>query len=51
VIPNVVVYDDETDIYGIDYTRIIPYLIEAIKEQQKTIESMEKEIGYENSGY
>jgi len=44
VIPNVVVYDDETDIYGIDYTRIIPYLIEAIKEQQKTIESMEKEI-------
>ena len=31
VIPEVVVYDDSTDIYGICYERIIPVLVEAIK--------------------
>ncbi|MBN2300827.1 MAG: tail fiber domain-containing protein [Acholeplasmataceae bacterium] len=44
IIPEVIVYDDETDIYGIDYSKLVPYLIEAIKEQQEQIEELEKRI-------
>ena len=39
-LPEVVFYDDSTDIYGIDYTRIVPVLIEAIKEQQVQIKTL-----------
>ncbi|MBN1414676.1 MAG: tail fiber domain-containing protein [Bacteroidales bacterium] len=41
VIPEAVYYDDSTDIYGIDYTKIIPVLVEAIKEQQAIIKSLQ----------
>jgi len=44
VIPEVVVYDDSADVYGILYSRLVPYLVEAIKEQQTTIESLKSEI-------
>jgi len=43
-IPEAIVYDDSTDIYGVDYTKVIPVLVEAIKEQQILIEQLNKEI-------
>jgi hypothetical protein len=44
VLPEAVHYVDSTGIYGIDYTRVIPVLVEAIKEQQLIIESLQSEI-------
>jgi hypothetical protein len=44
IIPEVVDYDDSTDSYGIEYTRIIPLLVQAMKEQQLIIESLQSEI-------
>jgi len=41
IIPGVVVYDDATDIYGLQYDKIVPLLAEAIKEQQKQIETLQ----------
>jgi hypothetical protein len=44
VLPEVVVYDDSTDVYGIVYDRVVPILVEAIKEQQAQIDSLKKLI-------
>jgi hypothetical protein len=44
IIPEAVYHDDSTDIYGIDYIKIIPVLIEAIKEQQAMIKSLQSGI-------
>lgn len=44
IIPEAVLYDDSTDIYAIDYTKIIPFITEAIKEQQGVIENLQAEI-------
>jgi hypothetical protein len=44
VIPEVVVTIDSTGEKLLAYTEIIPYLIEAIKEQQKLIENQQKQI-------
>lgn len=44
ILPEVVEYDDSTDIYTMDYTKIIPVLVEAIKEQQTIIVSLQSEI-------
>lgn len=38
ILPEVVVYDDSTDIYGIEYGKIVPVLVEAIKELSAEIE-------------
>jgi hypothetical protein len=40
VLPEVVVYDDSTDIYGIEYSKIVPVLVEAIKELNTEIETL-----------
>jgi hypothetical protein len=40
ILPEVVVYDDSTDIYGITYSKVVPLLVEAIKEQQQQIETL-----------
>jgi hypothetical protein len=40
VLPEVVQYDDSTDIYGINYAEIVPVLVEAIKEQQARIDEL-----------
>lgn len=40
VLPEVVVYDDSTDLYGIEYAKVVPLLVEAIKEQQLQIETL-----------
>ncbi|MFN8206299.1 MAG: tail fiber domain-containing protein [Bacteroidales bacterium] len=44
IIPEVVLYDSARAMLGIKYTELIPYLIEAIKEQQLIITSMQDEI-------
>lgn len=45
VIPKIIEYENNgVDAKGLDYTRIIPYLIECVKEQQKRIEKLEKEL-------
>jgi len=44
VLPEVVNYNDSTDTWAISYTRVIPVLVEAIKEQQVLIENLEDEI-------
>ena len=44
ILPEVVFYDDSTDIYMIDYNRFSPVLVEAIKEQQLIIENLQHEI-------
>lgn len=43
IIPEVVLYDDSVDIYSIDYTKFIPFITEAIKEQQLIIENLQSE--------
>jgi len=40
VLPNIVVKDNENKIKGLVYTKIIAYLIEAIKEQQAQIDEL-----------
>ena len=42
IAPEVV--DTASDLLGIDYSRITPILIEAIKDQQKQIDQLQKEI-------
>ena len=42
IAPEVV--DAASDLLGIDYSRITPILIEAIKDQQKQIDQLKKEI-------
>lgn len=44
LIPEAVLHDDSTDLYSIDYNKIIPFITEAMKEQQKKIENLEAEI-------
>ncbi|HPR33773.1 MAG TPA: tail fiber domain-containing protein, partial [Prolixibacteraceae bacterium] len=40
VLPEVVHYDDSTDRYSINYTRIIPVLVEAIKELSAEVDQL-----------
>jgi hypothetical protein len=44
IIPEVVSYDDSTDIYGIDYIRLVPILAQAIKEQNAKIVELEARL-------
>jgi len=45
VIPEIVSYEDNgIDARSVDYSRLVPVLIEATKEQQQTIEEMQAEI-------
>jgi hypothetical protein len=44
IVPEVVMYDSLKKEYGIRYTRLIPLLIEAIKEQDKKIKDLDDKI-------
>lgn len=46
VIPRVVQFDenDGTSAVGLDYTRLVPYLIECVKEQQNRILELENKV-------
>jgi len=44
VLPEVVKHDSFSDRYFVDYTELIPFLVEAIKEQQTTINGLNTTI-------
>lgn len=44
VLPGIVYTADSTGIKSISYTKIIPYLVEAVKEQQDMIENLQSEV-------
>jgi hypothetical protein len=44
VLPNLVSKDIEGNPYGIHYTKLVAYLIEAVKDQQKQIEELKKKV-------
>lgn len=45
VLPEIVVYEENgIDAIGLDYSKLTPLLLEAIKEQQRQLESQQKEI-------
>jgi hypothetical protein len=43
-LPEAVVYEEEQDRYYVDYNAVIPVLVEAMKEQQNTIEELTARI-------
>jgi hypothetical protein len=44
IVPEAVVYKEDEDLYYIDYDAIIPVIVEAMKEQQATIEGQQTTI-------
>jgi hypothetical protein len=44
ILPGVVSKDDDGNPYGIKYTKLIAYLIEAVKEQQEQINDLKKKV-------
>ena len=44
ILPEVVCYSKDTDVYSVDYGNITAILIEAIKDQQKIIDKLEERI-------
>jgi hypothetical protein len=44
IIPEIVNHDNETDLYSVDYTELIPVLTKAIQEQQVMIDELKKEV-------
>ena len=42
--PEVVTHDDSTDLYGIDYSKFVPVLAEAIKELSLQVDSLKQLI-------
>lgn len=42
VLPNLVVKDAKGNPYGIQYTKLVAYLVEAIKDQQEQIDELKK---------
>lgn len=44
VFPEVVFLDTTNNLYSVNYTRLIPVLVEAMKEQQAQIEELKKQI-------
>lgn len=49
ILPEVVLYDDSADMYGIDYSKIIPVLVEAIKEQNEMIQDLQIKVKEKDS--
>lgn len=45
IIPDLVNYDEEAELYSVNYVEMIPILVEAIKEQQRQIEELQALIG------
>jgi hypothetical protein len=50
IIPSLVTKDDNGNPYGVKYTKVVAYLVEAVKEQQKQIEDLKKRINDGLSG-
>jgi hypothetical protein len=50
ILPSLVTKDDSGNPYGVKYTKLVAYLVEAIKDQQKQIEELKKRINDGLSG-
>lgn len=48
IFPNMVMLNEETQLYGVKYMSFIPVLIEAIKEQQTQIEDLQQILAASN---
>lgn len=48
ILPDLVTFNDEAELYGVNYVGLIPILVEAIKEQQIQIEELQTAV--ESSG-
>ena len=47
VFPSVVEWEaDGDDAQGLDYTRLVPILLEGIKDQQRQLESQQAQLNY-----
>jgi hypothetical protein len=44
ILPSLVTKDDQGNPYGVKYTKLVAYLIEAIKDQQKQIDDLKQRI-------
>ncbi|MFH0757023.1 MAG: tail fiber domain-containing protein [Bacteroidota bacterium] len=44
VLPDLVTFNDEAELYAVNYVGLIPILIEAIKEQQEMIQTLQGEV-------
>lgn len=44
VLPNLVTKDEKGNPHGVQYTKIIAYLVEAVKEQQRQIDDLKKKV-------
>ncbi len=44
VLPDLVTFNDEAELYAVNYVGLIPILVEAIKEQQQEITSMQNQL-------
>ncbi len=44
VVPEAISYDDEGQPFGMDITRVIPILVEAVKQQQNMIEELQSRL-------
>lgn len=44
VLPEVVFHNDSTDIYAVDYSKIVPVLVEGFKEQQNIISQQSERL-------
>ena len=44
IFPYIVKYDDQTDLFGIDYISLVPYLVDAMQDQQKQIVTLQNLI-------
>jgi hypothetical protein len=44
IIPSIVTKDTDGNPHGVKYTKLVAYLVEAIKDQQKQIETLKKRI-------
>jgi hypothetical protein len=44
ILPNLVTKDTEGNPYGIQYTKLVAYLIEAVKDQQHQIDELKKKV-------
>jgi hypothetical protein len=44
ILPNLVTKDEKGNPYGIQYTKLVAYLVEAIKDQQQQIDELKKKV-------
>jgi len=44
ILPDLVIFNDEAELYEVNYVGLIPILVEAIKEQQEMIDGLQNEI-------